>query len=96
MDFAAVAGVLENAATIMDAHPNLNPDQAVRQAVFGNPHAHVPERQTTEADLYDEAHSLIEAYCGWQGNGIDRIPRQEAIDAARTEAARYRSYGGGT
>lgn len=94
MDFAAVADVLERAATAMETTPGLDPDGAVRLAVWGTSDAHAPVRQTTESDLYDEAVTAIEAKCGWQGHGIDRIPVREAIDAARQEAARFRSYGG--
>lgn len=94
-EFGEVAHVLTAAANAMRRDPRLDPDNAVRVAVWGVPDAVVPQRQTVESDLYDEAVSAIEVKCGWQGEGIARIPREQAIDAARDEADRYRSYGGG-
>ncbi|MGW5477671.1 hypothetical protein [Streptomyces sp. NPDC004008] len=95
MDFAAVADVLERAATAMETTPGLDPDGAVRLAVWGNANTPYPGDEAPGAEIFDTAESLIECYCGWQGNGIDRIPRDEAIAAARAEAARVRPYGGG-
>ncbi|MFJ6085124.1 hypothetical protein ACIQI8_27320 [Streptomyces sp. NPDC092369] len=95
MDFAAVADALERAATAMETNPRLDPDGAVRLAVWGNAETLYPGDDTPGALTFDSASSAIECFCGWQGNGIDRIPRDEAITAARSEAARYRSYGGG-
>lgn len=95
MDFAATANALDRAATAMQGNPALDPDAAVRQAVWGNPETKYPGDGQPGADVFDDATSAIECYCGWQGNGIDRIPRSQAIAAARAEAARFRSYGGG-
>lgn len=95
VDFREIAKVLEDAATAMERDKSLDPDEAVRLTVWGVRDAHVPQRPTTESDLYDEATSAIEVRCGWQECGIAGIPRKDAIQAARAEAARYRSYGGG-
>ncbi len=96
MNFAAVADVLERAATAMENNPCLDPDGAVRLAVWGNPETPYPDDDNSPGcDLYDEAHSAIECFCGYQGNGIQDIPRRDAIEAARAEAARFRSYTGG-
>lgn len=95
VDFQGVAEVLTTAANAMERDPRLDPDNAVRLAVWGVPNAVVPQRQTTESDLYDVAVSAIECQTGWQGEGIAQVPRREAIQAAREEAARFGSYGGG-
>lgn len=95
VDFQGVAEVLTTAANAMERDPGLDPDRAVRLAVWGVADAVVPQRQTTESDLYDEAVSAIECKTGWQGEGIADTPRQDAIRAARAEAARFGSYGGG-
>lgn len=96
MDFAATADVLERAATAMDTNPALDPDGAVRLAVWGNPDTPYPDDDNAPGcDLFDEASSAIECFCGYQGNGIEQIPRRDAIEAARAEAARFRSYVGG-
>ncbi|MFE9684156.1 hypothetical protein [Streptomyces sp. NPDC006285] len=93
MDFAAVADTLTRAATAMENNPHLDPDGAVRLAVWGHPETPHPGDGAPGADLFDEASSAIECFCGWQGNGIDRIPVPEAIAAAHSEAARFASYG---
>ena len=92
MDFAAIADVLERAATAMENNTELDPDGAVRLAVWGDPETPYPGDNAPGADVFDDASSAIECFCGWQGNGIDRIPAAEAIEAARAEAARFRSY----
>ncbi|MCX5285940.1 hypothetical protein [Streptomyces sp. NBC_00198] len=95
-DWDAVADVLERAATAMVTNRRLNPDAAVRLAVWGSPDTPYPDDDNAPGcDLFDEAASLIECFCGWQGNGIAAIPADEAIDAARTEAERVRPYGSG-
>ena len=96
MDFAAVSDALTRAATAMENNPQLDPDGAVRLAVWGDPETKYPGDNEPGADLFDEASSAIECFCGYQGNGIDRIPRRYAIEAARSEAARFASYGGGS
>jgi hypothetical protein len=95
MDFAAVADTLTRAATAMENNPQLDPDGAVRLAVWGNSETPYPGDGAPGADLFDEAESAIECYCGWQGNGIQQIPQDEAIAAARAEAERFASYAGG-
>ncbi|MFG3085107.1 hypothetical protein [Streptomyces parvulus] len=95
IDFTAVADALTRAATAMETNPNLDPDGAVRLAVWGNPDTPYPGDNAPGADAFNEAVSAIECYCGWQGNGIADIPVPEAIAAARAEAARFASYGGG-
>jgi hypothetical protein len=92
MDFAATASTLDQAADLMQANPNLDPDGAVRQAVWGNPETPYPGDNAPGAGIFDDATSAIECFCGYQGNGIAGIPRAEAIEAARAEAARFRSY----
>ena len=92
MDFAAVADTLTRTADALEHSPYLNPDAAVRFAVWGNSETPYPGDDAPGAAEFDEATSAIECYCGWQGNGIADIPRDEAIAAARAEAARFRSY----
>ena len=93
MNFYAVACVLDAAAEAMEGDPSLDPDAAVRLAVWGDPEASYPGDEGTGAEEFNEAESAIECYCGWQGNGIQQIPRDEAIAAARAEAARFSGYG---
>ncbi|MFC8515505.1 hypothetical protein [Streptomyces sp. NPDC057257] len=95
MDFAAVADTLDRAADLMENDPDLDPDGAVRLAVWGNSETPYPGDGEPGADLFDEASSAIECFCGWQGHGIQQIPQAEAIGAARAEADRFRSYGDG-
>lgn len=95
--FAAVARALTETARVLTTHPRLTLDQAVRQVVWGTPAAEVPYHQTASGDLYDEVHSLIEAYDatdqGYEpGNGTDGIERDGVIAACRAEAARLASY----
>ncbi|HEX9755732.1 MAG TPA: hypothetical protein VGA42_08485 [Gemmatimonadales bacterium] len=92
MDFAATASTLDKAADLMEAHPHLDPDGAVRQAIWGDPETKYPGDNAPGADAFDEASTAIECFCGYQGNGIASIPRTEAIEAARAEASRFRSY----
>lgn len=94
--FTAVAAALTGAADAMDANPTLTPDQALRLAIWGNAETPHPGKDEPGADTYDSASALIEAYCGYQGHGIRVIPQHDAIQAARTEAARYHTYGGGS
>jgi hypothetical protein len=93
-DFAGVADVLTRAADLMEADRGMDPDGAVRQAVWGNSETPYPGDGEPGADLFDVAESAIECFCGYQGNGIEQIPRRDAIEAARAEADRFRSYGG--
>ncbi|PSK52432.1 hypothetical protein B0E38_04758 [Streptomyces sp. 111WW2] len=95
VDFKGVARLLAAAATAMERNPRLNPDQALRLVVWGDARAQYPGAGEPGADLYDEAHTAIEAKTGWQGHGIDHIPAKEAIPAARAEAARFHEMGGG-
>lgn len=95
--FAAIADTLTAAADAMENAPGLDPDGAVRQALWGHPDTPYPGDNAPGADLFDEAESAIECYIANQdghdpGDGIDRIPPQRAIEAARAEAARFRSY----
>lgn len=94
-DFDATARALESAAGFMESSRDLNPDAAVRLAVWGKPNIPYPGDDAPGADAFNEATSAIKAHCGWQANGIDRIPQGEAITAAHAEAARFRSYVGG-
>ncbi|NUS78486.1 MAG: hypothetical protein HOV70_20120 [Streptomyces sp.] len=96
MDFAAVADALTRAATAMENNAALDPDGAVRLAVWGNSETPYPDDDNSPGcDTFDEASSAIECFCGYQGNGIADIPRLEAIEAARAEADRFKSYAGG-
>jgi hypothetical protein len=100
MDHAAVADVLERAATAMTNNPALDPDGAVRLAVWGHPETPYPGDQEPGAEAFDYAESAIECWIAEKhgydpGGGIDHLDRADAIEAARAEAARYRSYGGG-
>lgn len=94
-DFAGIADVLTRAADLMEADPDMDPDGAVRQVVWGDPETLYPGDGEPGADLFDEAESAIECFCSYQNSGIQDIPRRDAIEAARAEAARFRSYGGG-
>lgn len=95
MDFAAVADALIRTADAMENDPGLDPDGAVRLAVWGDSETLYPGDNEPGADIFDEAQSAIECFCGYQGNGIANIPRAEAIEAARAEAARFSAYAGG-
>lgn len=99
MDFAAVSRTLTTAADLMQANPGLDPDGAVRQAVWGDPNTLYPGDQEPGAETFDYAESAIECWIAARhgydpGGGIDHLDRSEAIEAARAEAARYASYGG--
>lgn len=95
MDFAAVADALTRTADAMENNPDLDPDGAVRLIIWGNSETPYPGDNAPGAAVFDETESAIECYCGYQGNGIADIPRREAIEAARAEAARFNSYAGG-
>ncbi|MFD0209162.1 hypothetical protein ACFVH9_08490 [Streptomyces hirsutus] len=95
VDFKGVARLLAAAANAMERNSRLNPDEALRRVLWGDAQAPYPGDGKPGADLYDEAHTAIEAKTGWQGHGIDRIPAKEAIPAAREEAARFHELGGG-
>lgn len=94
VDFAAAARALDGLADALEADRGLDPDQALRLAVWGDPRAPYPGDHAPGAAAFDEAHSAMEAKTGYRA-AVERIPRGEAIAAARAEAARYRSYGGG-
>jgi hypothetical protein len=87
---------LEEAADAMQRLPLLSPDAALRLVVWGAADAAYPGDGRPGAAEFDEAHSAIEVALGWQGHGIDHVSSAEAIPAARREAARLRSYGGGS
>lgn len=89
MNFGAVARVLRAAADAMEADASLDPDGAVRAAVWGDPDAEYPGDDEPGSQVFDEAESAIECFCGYQGNGIADIPQAQAIEAARSEAARF-------
>lgn len=96
-DWARVADVLDDAADFLERTPGLDPDGAVRKAVWGTPDAHVPERETADSELYATVTSAIEAWDadrhGYEpGNGIADLDVEDAITAARAEAGRFRSY----
>lgn len=95
VDFPGAARALDGLADALEADASLNPDEALRKAVWGDPHTPYPSDDAPGADAFEEAHSAMEAKTGFQGAGIDGVPRAVAIAAAREEAARYRSYGGG-
>jgi hypothetical protein len=100
MDFAAVADALERAADLMEQNPDLDPDGAVRQAVWGHPETPYPGDQEPGAETFDYAESAIECFIAGEqgydpGEGIQHLNRADAIDAARMEADRYRSRVGG-
>lgn len=92
MNFAATARVLNLAADAMEADATLDPDGAVRLAVWGDPDAKYPGDNAPGAEVFDAAESSIEVVCGYQGNGVADIPQPLAIRAARAEATRFSSY----
>ncbi|MBZ6258840.1 hypothetical protein KVH22_25325 [Streptomyces olivaceus] len=87
MDRAAVAAALVRAATAMENNPRLDPDAAVRVAIFGHPKAH-PGFGQGGGDLFDQVTGTLRAACQWPTARIDGIPREQAITAAYAEAAR--------
>jgi hypothetical protein len=95
VDFEAVARVLDGLADALETDRGLNPDQALRRAVWGDADKAYPGDHAPGADLFDEAHTALEAATESQGAGIERVPRDEAVVAARAEAVRYRTCGGG-
>ncbi|MEL3944851.1 hypothetical protein [Streptomyces sp. LNU-CPARS28] len=98
-NFAAAADALERAAIAMENNPGLDPDGAVRIAVWGHPDTPYPDDgQGPGVEAFDLAECAIEskvaAKYGYDaGDGIDHLDRSDAIAAARAEAARFRSYG---
>ncbi|MGJ3558981.1 hypothetical protein ACR6C2_08360 [Streptomyces sp. INA 01156] len=90
-----MARLLAAAANAMERNSRLNLDQALRLVLWGDARAPYPGDGQPGAALYDEAHTAIEAKTGRQGCGIDRIPAEEAIPAAREEATRFHRLGGG-
>jgi hypothetical protein len=92
-NWTAVADALGRVADALERMPHLDPDAAVRLVVWGHPETPYPGDDAPGADLFDEVSSLIECATGWQGNGIADVPVADAITAARSEAARIRSFG---
>lgn len=96
MNFKATADALDATATAMENDPTLNVDHAARKAIWGTPNAHVPTGHTTESILYDDVTiSIAERYDQQHGitnnpTGPDGIGRDDAINAARAEAAYLR------
>jgi len=98
MNFYEVARVLDAAADAMEQDPSLDPDGAVRLAIWGDSETLYPGDQEPGAESFDYAESAIECWVankhGYDpGGGIDHLDRDDAIEAARAEAERYRSYG---
>jgi hypothetical protein len=96
-DWHKVSIVLNKAADLMETTPGLDPDGAVRKAVWGSRNAPYPGDNAPGAEEFDEAESLIECYIADEdgddpGNGIAWIPAPRAITAARAEADRVRAY----
>ncbi|MHB9857642.1 hypothetical protein [Streptomyces sp. YIM S03343] len=92
-DHAGIADALTKMADALDRYPDLDPDRALRIAIWNNPNASYPGHHAPAADLYDETVSAILTAAGMRGASIDNVPRPAAILAARTEAARFQSYG---
>lgn len=100
-DWAAAIECFDKVADILDEQPGLDPDGAVRLAIWGNVDTPYPGDDEPGADTFDEVESAIECYIARAdgddpGNGIAWIPAARAAAACRAEAARYRSYGDGT
>ena len=93
--YQAIADALTKAADALGNDPSLDPDRALRIAIWNNPNAVYPGHHAPAADTYDQATSAILTATGMHGHDIASIPRHTAITAARSEAARFRSYGGG-
>ncbi len=81
----------------LKAQPRLDPDGAVRVAIWGTPDAKVPVDPTADSLVYDEVTTAIECWDAYEnnyepGNGIDHLDRRAALEAAQAEARRFRSY----
>lgn len=92
LEWSEVADTLDTVATLLENTPGLDPDGAVRLAIWGDPDTPYPGDEAPGAELFDMVTTLIECKTGWQGNGIDRTPAAEAITAARDEAWRVRKF----
>ncbi|MEZ7005030.1 hypothetical protein [Streptomyces sp. AD55] len=86
--------VLSALADEMARRPQMNADQALRLVVWGCASTPYPGDGKPGAETFREAHALLEGATGFQGAGIASIPRNEAIQAAKTESTRLRAYGG--
>lgn len=97
MNFRRTAEALDHAATLLESNPALGISGALRQVVWGTPDALMPELDTADSDLYQDAETSVESYVSQQdghdcGAGVDWIPPHRAIEACRAEAARFRTY----
>ena len=92
-DWSEIADTLATVANLLEQAPGLDPDGAVRLAIWGDANATYPGDTEPGAALFDEVESAIECKTGWQGNGIAHIPAAEAATAARDEAWRFRKLG---
>lgn len=100
-DWTPVVETLDKVAGILDEQPGLDPDGAVRLAVWGNSDTPYPGDDEPGADVFEHVEMLIEGYIAAQdghdcGDGIAWVPPNRAIEACRAEAARFRSLGYGT
>jgi hypothetical protein len=95
---AAIAATLDEVGDHLSRTPDLDPDGALRLAIWGTPDTARPVGNTADTALFDEVEPLIEGYDaarhGYEcGDGIAGIDRDAAIVACRAVAARIRSYG---
>ncbi|MFD9903886.1 hypothetical protein [Streptomyces sp. NPDC059063] len=92
MSYADNARTLDALADALEDNPRLNPDTALRLAVWGDRNARFPGDGALGATLFTECESAMECRLGWPAQGIAHVDRLPAISAARAEAARFRSY----
>jgi hypothetical protein len=88
---AATARVLAFAADAMVIEVSLDPDAALRLAVWDDPDAPDPAPGAPGADVFAEAGSLLAGACHVQRDDLARVPRLDAISAARAQAAQVLS-----
>ncbi|MEV0090430.1 hypothetical protein [Streptomyces sp. NPDC050738] len=100
-DWTPVVEMLDKVAGLLDEDAALDPDGAVRLAIWGSPNIPYPDDDNAPGtELFDAVENLIEGYIANQdghdcGDGIDWIPADRAAAACRAEAARFRSLGYG-
>ncbi|GAB2891630.1 hypothetical protein [Streptomyces mayteni] len=94
--FRSIHRALSATATAMKQDTTLDPSGAARQVILGDRDAVHDDSQSPRMALLDEVESAIECRDADNndydpGNGIQDIPRGDAIRAAKEEAARFRS-----
>ncbi|TMR88615.1 hypothetical protein [Nonomuraea basaltis] len=98
-DWAQVAFVLDQVATLLEQRPDLDADGAIRLLIWGSADAKYPDWPTDESDLYDDVSMALVAdhadlYLGRDSDPCpaDEINAQQGAQAAGVAAARVSCY----